>query len=64
MFSALFKSVLNSVYDDKFEPLLNKDSDFDIGCSLTLDEQSTLNPVTLKVFPLMTALQIHSQFWL
>ena len=30
---------LNSAYDDKFEHLLNKDSDFDIDCSLTLDEQ-------------------------
>ena len=25
---------LNSAYDDKFEHLLNKDSDFDIDCSL------------------------------
>ena len=30
---------LNSAYDDKFEHLLNKDSDFDIDCSLTLDKQ-------------------------
>ena len=30
---------LNSAYDDKFERLLNKDSDFDIDCFLTLDEQ-------------------------
>ena len=30
---------LNSAYDDKFEHLLNKDSDFDIDCLLTLDEQ-------------------------
>ena len=30
---------LNSAYDDKFEHLLNKDSDFDIDSSLTLDEQ-------------------------
>ena len=30
---------LNSAFDDKFEHLLNKDSDFDIDCSLTRDEQ-------------------------
>ena len=30
---------LNSAYDDKFEHLPNKDGDFDIDCSLTLDEQ-------------------------
>ena len=30
---------LNSAYNDKFEHLLSKNSDFDIDCFLTLDEQ-------------------------
>ena len=53
---------LNSAYDDKFEHLLNKDSDFDIDCSRLL-MSSTCNPVTLKVSPLIIALKIHLQFW-